>query len=148
MWPQPLRISLLPVHRGNWERVLALQPAPGQEAYQPPVAHSLLHAHYEGLTASALYANGSQLVGYTVWGPVGGVPWVSRLLVDAAWQGQGVATQALALVLDRLRLLPAATEARASLAHGNVAALRLFTRHGFAPTGYSDAFEFVVSRPL
>lgn len=136
-------VRLLPINRGNWEKVLRLTPAPSQENFLPPVAESLLHAHYEGLTANAIY-DGLNLVGYVIYGPVGGVPWVSRVLVDAQWQHQGYANEALALVLARLRLLPNAHEVRTSLATGNDTAERLFARHGFQRTGYEDGHEFVM----
>ncbi len=61
--------------------------------------------------------------------------WLRWLLIDARFQGRGLGSRLLAVVLDRLRRSPGRRRIRLQVTPGNVPARGLYLRNGFRPTG-------------
>lgn len=131
--PKVSEIRLVPLSRANYRPVLALEAAPEQASHLPPTAEALLEAHFEGLSAYAVYA-GRAVIGYVVLGEFAGVPWITRLLIDRHHQGHGLGGQVVRTAV-RMLSTPHATEIRASVAAGNAAGKALFEAYGFVPQG-------------
>jgi len=140
-------VSLEPVTRENLAAVLRLAVAPGQEGFVAPNDVSVAEAYANPTwTPLAVVADGRAvgfaLVGYAV---EAGSWWIVRLMVDAAEQGRGHGSAALALLLDLLRG-EGAGEAYITWTPDNAAAARIYRRAGFVPTGDMSAAGEVIAR--
>jgi diamine N-acetyltransferase len=71
-----------------------------------------------------------------------------RLLIDSRWQGQGLGTATLDLVVDYLRTRPQARTLLTSVSRGQASPLPFYLRYGFAPTGQVFDGEDVLELPL
>ena len=140
-------VSLEPVTRDTLGAVLRLRVAPGQEGFVADNAVSIAEAYANPTwTPLAIVADGRP-VGFAMIGYAeeAGSWWIIRLMVDAAEQGNGHGSAALALLLDRLRAEDA-DEAFITWTPDNAAAARLYRRAGFVPTGETSAAGEVIAR--
>ncbi len=71
-----------------------------------------------------------------------------RLMVDARFQGRGIGSRAVELLVDHVRTRPDARELYLSHVAGNQDAARLYQRLGFRYTGVEDEGELMMVRAL
>lgn len=71
-----------------------------------------------------------------------------RLLIDSRWQGQGLGTAALDLVVDYLRGRPGADTLLTSVVPGPHSPMGFYLRYGFTATGRVLDREEVIERNL
>lgn len=132
----------MPVFPENRE-IRALRTGPGQESYIETVEQCLQEAAALPLWRPlAIYANG-QLAGfamYGLWKEEGetGRVWLDRFLIDARFQGRGIATAALPLLMDRLFAEYGHDALYLSLYADNKAAEHVYTKLGFRYNGERD----------
>lgn len=129
-----MKITLKPIDRSNYNECIALRTGEGQERFVAPNICSLVQAAYEpDLFPLAIYRD-ETMVGFLLYDfdwEVGG--WsMSRLMVDARWQKQGIGSLALEQFLLYFRRkhgeLPLYTSAEVE----NAAAISLYEKAGFA----------------
>jgi diamine N-acetyltransferase len=131
-----LSITLRPVDSRNWGEVIRLRVTRDQESYVSGNMYSLLQAVYEPWWQPfAVYA-GENLVGLALWGrkPEDGRLWLTRLMIDARYQGRGYGSAALSKLIGRAHAQGAAA-LYLSYVPGNAVAEKLYSRLGFLPTG-------------
>ena len=123
-------MTVRPLNRFTWEAAAELELAEYQQDFLPPNLFSIAQAHYEGLTAAGIFADGS-LVGFATYGNLGGVCWISRIMVAKDQQEKGYGTRALRILLDQLRTRPDCAEIRTSFVRANAIAEYFFSKNGF-----------------
>ena len=97
----------------------------------------------------AIYA-GDQMVGFIMYDfePKEDRGYISRLMVDAQFQGNGCGRAAIGQVIDRLKEIPECREIQTSFAPANSVAERLYAGFGFERTGEVVDGEIVVKMKL
>lgn len=139
-----MKLHLEPVNARNRAALLALAPHPDQEGFIESVAQCLKEAQaYHRWRPVAIY-DGPTIVGFAMYGffwqylPFGRL-WLDRLLIDAAYQGQGYGKAALAALLKRLENeYPRRRRIYLSVIKTNVPAICLYQKFGFHFTGELD----------
>jgi RimJ/RimL family protein N-acetyltransferase len=138
-------VRLAPVAPELRERLLALAPRPEQERFSGRLTETLPAAEADPEREPVAILEGDEPVGFIVLhrGPAAGELAPERrdvllraFLVDAAAQGRGIATRALAALPDFVsERLPGARRIVLSVNVRNPAAIRTYARAGFADTG-------------
>ncbi|MBQ2699407.1 MAG: GNAT family N-acetyltransferase, partial [Firmicutes bacterium] len=120
--------------------------APGQEAFVSHPIRSLAQAYVyrDQCQPFGIYAAG-KMVGYVMVIYDYDVPEydIWHMMIDAAEQGHGYGSRALDLVIDYIKSKPFGDSDRVALTchKDNAAALRLYKKKGFSPTGIEDEDE-------
>ena len=146
---QTMTVSLRPVTRENFRKVIALEVSPEQRSYVANNAWSLAEAYVEALAwPRAIYAD-DEPVGflmvrmddekrnYFLW----------RLMIAAGHQGKGHGRSALALLADELRGR-GATELTSSYEPGEHSPRGFYLGLGFEETGEIYESEVVIRLQL
>ena len=138
-------VRLAPVRPDLRDRLLGLAPRPDQERFAGRLAETLPAAEADPDREPVAILEGDEPVGFFVLhrGPGAGVlapeprdVLLRAFLVDAAAQGRGVATRALAALPDFVAgHLPGARRVVLTVNVGNPVAIRTYARAGFADTG-------------
>ena len=123
-------VQLVPLDRYNWETVLDIRLKPEQEAFVPAILYSLAQARFEQLFPFGIELEG-RMVGFLMYGNFSGICWINRVMVDQEFQGLGIGTQAMKLLLQHLQSKPACQEIRTSFDLRNEAAQHFFLSLGF-----------------
>lgn len=124
--------EIIPLDRYNWELCLKIEIHEAQRAFTPSVLHSLAQANFEQLTPYGITYEG-EMIGFLMYGTFGGICWINRIIIDRKYQGKGLGSAALTLLIRKLRNNTHCQEIRTSYAEENRAAARLFSANGFAP---------------
>lgn len=124
----PVKLELL--DRFNWDQTLDITLQPEQLAFVPSVMYSLAQSAFEKQDAYGVRLDDA-MVGLVLVGKVGSMSWITRIYVDAEYQGLGIGTEALTQLISNLKLR--SSEIRTSYARGNGAAEALFQKLGFYP---------------
>lgn len=137
MSDKSLPITLRPITRANWQACIHLQLSPAQAKKLASNLYSLAEAYVEPrCTPRGIYA-GERMIGFvmTEFDADHHVYNIPRFMIDVRWQGGGYGGRALATVLDTLKAEHPDAPIFISLTPDNVAARRLYERHGFVATG-------------
>jgi len=126
--------QIIPLDRYNWELCLDIKLNPEQSAFLPPVLYSLAQAKFENLTPYGIVKD-EKMVGFLMYGEFGDICWVNRILMDKDYQGMGIGSKALGLLLDKLRLNYRCREIRTTYSADNEAAAAFFAGMGFVANG-------------
>jgi diamine N-acetyltransferase len=146
-----MTITLREVNHDNWEKVIKLKLADGQDKFVAPNWYSLLEAHYSNgeLHSRAIYSDDT-LVGYTMFGhdPKTQESWIVRLMTDKDQQAKGYGRQALALIVDQLKQMYGRNEIFIGFEPHNGVAQKLYESIGFQDTGRIEDDELVFKLTL
>ncbi|WP_051494442.1 GNAT family N-acetyltransferase [Streptomyces exfoliatus] len=132
----------------NWRGVADVAPADDQRRFVAALgARYLLLSQRGGLWNSLAVRAADEVVGHIMWAydDEDGTHWIGGMVVDAAEQGKGIGRAALRILLGRLAALPDCREIRLSYHPANTPAARLYTDHGFTPTGDFEDEEIVAA---
>jgi diamine N-acetyltransferase len=151
-------VSLREITDANRRAVESLAVAREQEQYVAGVAASLVEAAATPAACPwyrAVYL-GDEPVGFVMLSD--GIPpghpeylgpyFLWRLLIDRRWQGRGVGSAALDLVVEHLRTRPDAETLLTSAVPGPRSPAGFYLRYGFSPTGRVFDGEQVLELPL
>ena len=144
-------VGLRPVTPANEGDVLALRVKPGQERLVATNEQSLRDAQaYLSCKPFGIYA-GDTLVGFLMLrhdypGPQ--EYYLLRLMIDAAYQGQGYGAAAMRRLAEHVRTLPGATTLRTSYDLGDGNAGPFYAKLGFQETGAMNGDEVELTLAL
>lgn len=149
-------VTLEPVTALNRAAILALRVSAAQQAYIAPNEKTLTQAaeHQEGWLR-AIYVD-DQPVGLLLLHDEHlraevretGYYFLWRLMIDRAHQRQGIARQALDLLLEHLRSRPQARRLLSSFKPGKDGPARFYEAYGFQPTGELVEGEVEIALPI
>ncbi len=126
-------IQLREITVENFEEVIALQVAQGQEAWVAPNVRSIAESRlYPAAVPLAICADGRP-VGFVMYelDPEDGEYWLCRLMIDHRHQGKGYGRAALEQVLARIQQDAAHDRVFLSVEPDNEAAAQLYESVGF-----------------
>lgn len=116
----------------TWQAVAALDLAPGQERFMPPVVWCIAEAFFEKSVQLYGVRVGEEWIGFVKIVPgEGGVQWIARLMVHAPYQGQGFGQAILREVIALARRSARLRQLRAAVHKENIPALHIFHKVGF-----------------
>ena len=139
-------ITLREITEENFIDAFQLKLAAGQEAFVSHPIRSLAQAYVyrEQCQPFGIY-EGDTMVGYVMVIYDYDIPEydIWHMMIDESQQGKGYGSKALSLVLDYIRTKPFGDSDRVALTCNkeNEAALRLYHRLGFRPTGVEEEDE-------
>lgn len=148
--PEPTApVTLREITRETVRAICALAVAPAQSRFVASAAVSIAEAHYSPEAWYRAIYSGDEPAGFVMLSVRPEVPEyaVWRLLVDERFQGRGVGSAALRLVIEHVRAL-GAKELILSYVPGEGEPRAFYERHGFAPDGRVEDGEIVMVRAL
>ncbi len=131
-----MSVELRKLTHDNFEECINLTVSDAQTGFVKSNLFSLAQAQVDNeVTPLAIYA-GDTMVGFLMYGvdDEDGRYWLLRLMIDQHHQGQGYATQALELLIQRLRTQFSCPALYLSFSDENTRALKLFPRLGWQKT--------------
>ena len=142
----PPELALRPVDLTNLALVLALEPAPGQEAYVASNAVALAEAAYVPDQEAACAWLADAPVGLAVWGPYHidddylappepGSTMIEHVMIATPFQGRGLGRRLVELVSQRILADPSCRRAVLAVHEGNARARALYAAVGYRPFG-------------
>ena len=138
--------ELRPITEDNFIDAFNLRLAPGQEEFVSHPVRSLAQAYVyrDQCQPFGICADG-RMVGYVMVIYDYDIPEydIWHMMIDEKEQGRGYGSKALDLVIDYIRTKPFGDSPRVALTCNkhNLAALRLYEKKGFSPTGNADGDE-------
>lgn len=147
---QTATVSLRPVTGDNLSDVLRLKVAPGQEEFVAPNPTSIAQAAYEPLAwLRAIYA-GETAVGFVMLydDPFTPEYYLWRLMMDARYQGMGIARQAMEQVIEYVAGRPNASVLSLSYVPAEGGPQPFYASLGFVDTGEVHEGENVMRLDL
>ena len=136
-------IHLVDVTEENWIEIASLSVAEAQKAFLAPAIGILARGYvYRDCNARVFgIADEKQMVGVAlvrdfIEEPVGYD--LQQFMIDARFQGKGYGTEALQLILSRLREEARYNTVEVCVKKAAVAALRVYEKVGFVDSGYVD----------
>lgn len=139
-------ISLRDITMVNFHECIGLKVADVQTNFVASNMYSLAEAKADDVSNPfAIYAD-DQMVGFVMYDfePKESRGYITRLMIDARFQGNGYGRAAMKQVIDRLMAIPDCREIQTSYNPENATAERLYSSLGFAQTGEVDEGETVV----
>ncbi len=132
-----MKLDLRPVRSKDRAAVVAMRLKPGQERFIPSNDVSLTQAAEHPEAEPLLVEAEGVPVGFVLVcrDPEAGDWWLWRFMLDGAHQGRGLGTAALGLVMRCLAAKADCARVRLGAKPDNAAALRLYLKAGFVPTG-------------
>lgn len=134
--------TIIPLDRYNWELCLNISLTVEQEVYTPSVLYSLAQARFEDLHPYGILAD-ENMVGFIMYGSFGGICWISRVIIDHEYQGQGIGTKAVGELIRILEGKMECKEIRTSYSVKNLVAANFFDKLGFVPINENMDQEIV-----
>jgi len=141
-----MTLSLREITMDNFRACLTLSVAEGQKDFVASNMYSLAEAKADAVSNPlAIYAD-DELVGFVMYdyAPDESRGYISRLMVDARFQGHGYGRAAMTEVIARLMREPGIREIRTSFHPDNQVADALYAGLGFRRIGEVDEGEIVV----
>jgi diamine N-acetyltransferase len=139
-------LTLRRITMENFHECLALSVKEDQRRFVASNVHSLAEAKVDDVSIPcAIYAD-EQMVGFIMYDfePQESRGYITRLMIDARFQGKGYGRQAMEQVMTRLRSIPDCRDIQTSFVPDNASAAGLYATLGFEGTGEIDAGEIVV----
>lgn len=146
-----MAITLREVAIDNFNDVVRLQPAPGQESFIAPNVLSIAQSKVAPNFVPLAIHNHGTVVGFLMFGQdIETRRWhIVRLMIGEQYQRRGYAREALKQLIAHLAQHPECEEVYISYMPDNVAAERLYESLGFRKTGeFDDAGEVVMRLEL
>jgi diamine N-acetyltransferase len=143
-------VMLREITKDTLYAVCRLQVAAEQREYVADNAFSIAQAHFEPKAwFRAIYADETP-VGFVMLSDDPDLPeyFLWRLMIDAAYQGNGFGRRAIALLVEHVRTRPAARELLVSYHPGPHSPREFYLKQGFCDIDRIEDGEVVLSLPL
>jgi RimJ/RimL family protein N-acetyltransferase len=137
-------VKLEKLNRFNWEVFIKLEVASEQSAYITSNLYAIAQSYFEPSELYGIYYKNLP-VGFLVLNKWNSIYWLSHIMIDKNWQGQGIGLSVLENIKTMLASRNDFHELRASIASGNKQAQKLFTKAGFKIMNPTDEWEVMYS---
>jgi len=143
-------ITLRDITNDNFVECIKLAVSDEQKEYVATNVFSLAEAKADGVSNPLAIYTDDQMVGFVMYDfePKEDRGYISRLMVDARFQGSGYGRAAMSHVIERFREIPECREIQTSYVPANAAAEHLYETLGFEQTGEEIDGETIVRMPL
>lgn len=144
-------VTLQEVDVGNFNALVALQPAPGQESFIAPNVLSIAQSKVAPNFLPLAIQQGETVVGFLMFGQdIDTGDWhIVRLMIGAPYQRRGYARAALRQLISQLGQRADCNAIMIAYMPDNIAAERLYSSLGFQHTGeYDDEGEVLMRLTL
>ncbi len=143
-------ITLREITMSNFIACIKLSVAEAQKEFVASNVFSLAEAKADRVSNPLGIYAGEDLVGFIMYDVNAGEKrgYISRLMIDARFQGKGYGRAAMAEVVDHLKREPGLRDIQTSYHPDNATAAGLYTSLGFLQTGEFVDGEVVVRIPL
>jgi len=131
----------------TWYEVCQLRVAADQQEFLESNAISIAQSKFEPTLQLRAIVHGDDLVGFLMFNTDSeelDAHWIYRLMIDERYQRQGVARQAMALLLQEMKTLPGCCRLVAGYSPKNRAAGALYASLGFEDRGDRFGKEMAV----
>ncbi|MBU1050062.1 GNAT family N-acetyltransferase [Candidatus Bipolaricaulota bacterium] len=145
-----MAITLRAITMDNFAECIKLSVGEDQRDFVASNVYSLAEAKADGVSNPyAIYAD-DQMVGFIMYDfePKENRGYISRLMIDARFQGQGHGREAMTRAIDCFKAIPKCHEIQTSYAPANTSAEHLYESLGFEQTGEVEDGEVVVRMHL
>jgi diamine N-acetyltransferase len=139
-----MSVKLEKLNRFNWEVFIKLEVTPEQSNYISSNLYAIAQSYFEPSELYGIYHKDLP-VGFLVLNKWNSIYWLSHIMIDKNWQGQGIGSDVLKNLKTMLASRNDFQELRASVASGNKQAQRLFTKAGFNLMNPTDKWEIMFS---
>ena len=139
-------VTLREITMANFFDCIKLDVGDDQRNFVATNTYSLAEAKADGVsTPFAVYAD-DRMVGFIMYDfePKESQGYISRLMIDARFQGNGYGRAAMQQVIDQFKQIPECREIKTSYAPANAVAENLYESLGFERTGEEVDGETVV----
>ncbi|MFC2094921.1 GNAT family N-acetyltransferase [Candidatus Bipolaricaulota bacterium] len=140
-----MSITLRDITMDNFQDCIDLKVADSQRSFVASNLYSLAEAKADGVSNPyAIYAD-DRLVGFIMYDfePKEDRGYITRLMIDAQFQGRGYGREAMKQVIDRLQSIPECRELQTGYMPDNKAAKHLYESFGFRKVGEDDDGEII-----
>ena len=136
-------LRLTDVTEDNWEEVASLSVKDDQKKYLAPAIGILARGYvYRDCNARVfVIEDGGTVVGAALVREFADEPLgydLQQFMIDQRYQGKGLGSGALALILDELRRENHYDHVEVGVKKEDAAAIRVYEKHGFVDSGYVD----------
>ena len=136
-------LRLTDVTEDNWEEVASLSVKDDQKKYLAPAIGILARGYvYRDCNARVfVIEDGGTVVGAALVREFADEPLgydLQQFMIDQRYQGRGLGSGALALILDELRRENHYDHVEVCVKKEDAAAIRVYEKHGFVDSGYVD----------
>ncbi|MEV4704958.1 GNAT family N-acetyltransferase [Actinoplanes sp. NPDC049316] len=139
-----MQIDLEPVTADDWRACAALTVRPEQREFVSEVTYYLCLCHYGGLWHPLAVTVDGQVAAFCMWAVDDDRSrWIGGVVVDRAWQRQGIGRALVLALRDRLAAEEGTPNVALSYSPRNAAARALYLSLGFAETGETEGYEVV-----
>ena len=143
-------VMLREITMDNFLECIRLDVAEDQKGFVASNVFSLAEAKVDRVSNPLTIYADDRLVGFIMYDfePKEDRGYISRLMIDARFQGNSYGRAAMSLVVDRLKEIPECREIQTSFEPTNAAAERLYASFGFERTEETVDGEIVVRMKL
>jgi len=130
----------------NFVECIRLEVTEDQQGFVAKNVLSLAEAKADGVSQPfAIYAD-AQMVGFVMYDyePKEHRGYITRLMIDQRFQGNGYGQEAMRQVIGRLRAIPACQELQTGYMPGNDAARHVYESFGFEKAAVDDDGEIIL----
>ena len=144
-------VSITEVNVNNWYACCELEVADEQKSYMEPNAVSIAQSKFEPSLRPYVICADGQTVGFLMFNSV---PeeldgyWIYRIMVDQAYQGQGIGKAATTLILSEMADAFGAKKVIVGYHPENAGAHQLYRSLGFEDHGHRFGKEMAVVKQL
>jgi diamine N-acetyltransferase len=141
-----MEATLREITMDNFRECIELSVADEQKGFVASNTYSLAEAKADGVSVPLAIYSDDRMVGFIMYDfePKEDRGYITRLMVDQRFQGNGHGRSAMRQVIDRLKQIPACKEIQTSFAPENTTADGLYTSLGFDRTGEMNEGEIVL----
>ena len=141
-----MAVTLRKLTNDTFRECIDLKVSDDQQGFVASNMYSLAEAQADGVSNPRAIYSGKQMVGFIMYDfePKDSRGYVTRLMVDAAYQGSGYGRAAMQQAIELFKANPDCREIVTSVVPKNAAALHLYTSLGFEDTGKIDNGEMVL----
>jgi diamine N-acetyltransferase len=141
-------LKLKDVTVDNWEAVVALELAAGQEDLVASNLYSLAESKFDpDARPRAVYA-GKRVVGFLMYDAQRAKASIYRFMIDRKHQSRGYGRAALAAALDEIKALPGMRKISIRYMPDNPVAKPFYSSFGFREVGRDDDGEIIAELTL
>jgi diamine N-acetyltransferase len=100
-----MKIKLVPITKENWEDAISLTVKEDQKKFMASNLYSIAEVQFlENFEAKGIYYE-DRMAGFTMYGidPDDQNYWIYRLMVDQEFQGKGIGTEAVNLIIEDIK---------------------------------------------